>query len=152
MTGEECMAAALAEAKKAYTEGETPVGAALFRGDILLAADHNRTEQKRDPLAHAELLVLREGLRLTGGRLAGCTLYVTMEPCPMCTGAILHARPDRVVFGCFDDKAGCLGGALSLPDCLDVYPVEIRSLVLADEAASLLKSFFAERRTEKAAR
>ena len=147
-TAEEKMGAALAEAREAYAEGETPVGAALFRGGELLCADHNRTEALRDPTAHAEMLVLRRGIALLGGYLSGCELYVTMEPCPMCTGAVLQARPDLLCYGCPDERAGCCGGALPLPECLSLAPVRIRGFVREGDCRELLQSFFRERRQE----
>ena len=148
-TPEEKMGAALEEARKAYAEVETPVGAALFFGNELLCSDHNRAESLRDPTAHAEMLVLRHGAGLRGGFLAGCELYVTMEPCPMCTGAVLLARPDLLCYGCRDDRAGCCGGALPLPECLSLAPVRIRGFVREDECRELLQAFFRERREEK---
>ena len=99
----ERMAAALQEAEKALQEGEIPVGAALYRGNTLLWADHNRREQAHDPTAHAELLCMRNGAAAKGDwRLNDCTLYVTLEPCPMCAGAMVMSRVGRCVFGAAD--------------------------------------------------
>lgn len=110
------MAAALREAEKALAEGEIPVGAALYHGDTLLWADHNRREADHDPTAHAEMLCLREGARVLGDwRLHECTLYVTLEPCPMCSGALLMSRLGRCVFGAADPEAGCCGSVYDLP-------------------------------------
>ncbi len=147
-TAEEKMGPALEEARKAYLERETPVGAALFCEGRLLCSDHNRTEAMRDPTAHAEKLVIERGVQLRGGTLAGCELYVTMEPCPMCTGAVLLARPDILCYGCRDDRAGCCGGALPLPECLSLAPVRIRGFVREEECRALLRAFFRERREE----
>ncbi len=110
------MLKALEEAEKALAEGEVPVGAALYRGDELLWADHNRRETQNDPTAHAEILCLRHGARELGDwRLKDCTLYVTLEPCPMCAGALLMSRLGRCVFGAADPEAGCCGSVYDLP-------------------------------------
>ena len=102
------MRLALAEAETALLEGEVPVGAALYRGETLLWSDHNRREARKDPTAHAEMLCLRHGAEQLGDwRLKDCTLYVTLEPCPMCAGAIVNAHIPRVVFGA-SDPAGRL--------------------------------------------
>ena len=111
-----CMEIALREAEKALNEGEIAVGAALFRGDTLLWSDHNRREQLHDPTAHAEILCLRNGARaLRDWRLADCTLYVTLEPCPMCAGALVMSRLGRCVFGAADPEMGCCGSVYDLP-------------------------------------
>ena len=107
---------AAGEAEKALEEGEIPVGAALFRGDTLLWADHNRREQAHDPTAHAELLCMRHGAAEKGDwRLNDCTLYVTLEPCPMCAGAMVMSRVGRCVFGAADAEKGCCGSIYDLP-------------------------------------
>ncbi len=111
-----CMRIALREAEAAAAEGEVAVGAALFRGDELLWADHNRREQLHDPTAHAEMLCLRRGAgKLGDWRLSGCTLYVTLEPCPMCAGALVMSRLGRCVFGAADPDMGCCGSVYDLP-------------------------------------
>ena len=110
------MKTALSEAEKALAEGEIPVGAALYRGGTLLWADHNRREQRKDPTAHAEMLCLRAGAeRLGDWRLSECTLYVTLEPCPMCAGAMAMSRLGRCVFGAADPAMGCCGSVYDLP-------------------------------------
>lgn len=110
------MRTALEEAEKALREGEIPVGAALYRGETLLWADHNRRETRKDPTAHAEILCLRHGAEKLGDwRLKDCTLYVTLEPCPMCAGAMLMSRLGRCVFGAADPEAGCCGSVYDLP-------------------------------------
>ena len=110
------MLRALEEAEKALAEGEVPVGAALYRGGELLWADHNRREAMKDPTAHAEILCLRRGAQVLGDwRLKDCTLYVTLEPCPMCAGALLMSRLGRCVFGAADPEVGCCGSVYDLP-------------------------------------
>ena len=110
------MEVALAEARAALDEGETPVGASLFLGDRMICSDHNRREQLHDPTAHAELLCLRRGGELLGDwRLSECTLYVTLEPCPMCAGAMVMSRVGRCVFGAADAEKGCCGSIYDLP-------------------------------------
>ena len=112
----EGMDIALSQARLALEEGEVPVGAALFHGDSLLWADHNRREQNRDPTAHAEMLCLRHGAeRLGDWRLNDCILYVTLEPCPMCAGAIVMSRIGKCVFGAYDPEKGCCGSVYDLP-------------------------------------
>ena len=110
------MRTALKEAEKALREGEIPVGAALYHGETLLWADHNRRETLKDPTAHAEMLCLRHGAEKLGDwRLNDCTLYVTLEPCPMCSGALLMSRLGRCVYGAADPDAGCCGSVYDLP-------------------------------------
>ena len=112
----ERMQTALREAGKARAEGEIPVGAALYRGDTLLWADHNRREQQHDPTAHAEMICMRLGAEKKGDwRLNDCTLYVTLEPCPMCAGAMVMSRVGRCVFGAADPEKGCCGSVYDLP-------------------------------------
>lgn len=142
------MARALEQARLAAGREEVPVGAVLVGPDGLVAEAHNRTRQAADPTAHAEMTVLREGaLRLGDWRLLGHTLYVTLEPCAMCAGAIVLARVPRLVFGTRDPKAGMCG---SLEDLVRDerlnHRVEVVEGVLADEAAELLRGFFRERR------
>ena len=144
------MAVALAEARAAAGAGEVPVGAvALVRGRVV-AARHNEREGAADPTAHAEILALRDAAAAIGGwRLSDVTLVVTLEPCPMCAGALVAARVGRVVYGAGDPRAGACGTLYNL--CSDPrlnHEVEIVSGVRAAECGSLLSSFFAEKRTE----
>ncbi len=146
------MAVALEEARAALLEGEVPVGAALYRGEELLWADHNRTEQRRDPTAHAELLCLRRGAEKIGNwRLRDCTLYVTLEPCPMCSGAMVMSRLGHCVFGAADPERGCCGSVYDLPGdpalhgCTSWAEGE-----QAEACRELLRAFFDRRRSEKA--
>ena len=141
---------ALKEACKAFAEGEVPVGAALYHGDTLLWADHNRREAQKDPTAHAEILCLRNGAaRLGDWRLKDCTLYVTLEPCPMCSGALLMSRLGRCVFGAADPESGCCGSIYDLPadPLLHGHTVWEQSDA-GEECKELLNRFFSERRPE----
>ncbi len=138
------MELALREAAAALSEGEVPVGAALFHGDTLLWADHNRREQLQDPTAHAELLCLRYGAEKLGSwRLTGCTLYVTLEPCPMCAGAIINARIGTVVYGAKEPNFGSCGSVINLFEERYGYHPKLYGGVLAEDCAALLTNFFA---------
>jgi tRNA(adenine34) deaminase len=142
------MQAALDEARLAASRDEVPVGAAIVSGGRILARAHNETVARRDPTAHAELLVLREALQAAGtDRLSDCTLYVTLEPCAQCAGAIVLAKVGRVVFGAYDPKAGMAG---SVGDVLRHPGLNHRPEVIGGVAESdcgrLLEVFFANRR------
>ncbi len=132
------MQLALEQARQAGDRGEVPVGAVLVRGDEVLGARGNEREARRDPTAHAELLVLRDAAALLGGwRLLDATLYVTLEPCPMCAGALVVARVARLVYGASDPKGGGAGGVVDVTGSSGFnHRVEVRGGVLADEAAS----------------
>lgn len=142
------MRLALEEALRAFEEGEVPVGAVLVRDGELLKKAHNLRESLNDPSAHAEILVLRAAAEVTGSwRLGGATLFVTKEPCIMCSGAIINSRIKRLVYGCRDQKAGGFDSLYTiLSDERLNHHVEVSSGVLAEECASLLKRFFQERR------
>ena len=140
--------AALVEARDAAARGEVPVGALVMHAGRVLATASNRTLTDTDPTAHAEVIALRAAARALGTwRLTGCTLYVTLEPCAMCAGAIVLARVDRVVFGAWDEKAGMAGsvGDLLRHPRLNHRP-QVAGGVLADACSELLQSFFRERR------
>ena len=124
------------------------MGAVLVRGGELFAARGNERESRRDPTAHAELLVLRDAAALLGGwRLLDATLYVTLEPCPMCAGALVIARVCRLVYGAADPKAGAAGSVVDLTDNPGFnHQLRVTGGLRADEAAALLRQFFAERR------
>ena len=144
------MRRALEVARDALSNGEVPVGAVVVRGDEIIASAGNRTARDGDATAHAELLAIREASRALGGwRLEGCTLYVTLEPCAMCAGAIVLSRVARVVFGAWDDKAGMAGSVEDLlrHPRLNHRP-EVVGGVLAAECGGLLSDFFATRRAE----
>jgi tRNA(adenine34) deaminase len=145
---EERMGAALEQARDAERHGDVPIGAALFRGGELLAAAGNERELRKDPTAHAEVLAIRAAASALGGwRLPGTTLYVTLEPCAMCAGAIVLARIPTVVFGAPDPKAGAAGSVLDVlaNPALNHRP-EIVPGIREAESATLLRTFFAARR------
>lgn len=141
-TFERFMRAALEEARLAASEGEVPVGAVLVKNDEIVARAHNKVEQTHDATAHAELLCLRQGMELLGARLIGCTLFVTLEPCAMCAGACVNAKLGRLVYGAFDDAAGCCGTRMDLTDRCFLHSVETWGGVLEEECKELLSSFF----------
>lgn len=145
------MREALKEAQAAADAGEVPVGAVLVDNGVIVARAGNRTLRDGDPTAHAEMLVLREGAKVAKNhRLTNATLYVTLEPCPMCAGGIVQARPSRIVFGASDPRMGAVGGALSLFDLPGInHRPWVRRGVLADDVKALLTTFFAQRRTVK---
>jgi tRNA(adenine34) deaminase len=142
------MRLALEEARAAAAGGDVPVGAVVARGDEVVARAGNAREREQDPTAHAEILTLRQTARAVGNwHLEGCTLYVTLEPCAMCAGALVLARIDRLVLGAADPKAGFAG---SLGDIVRDgrlnHEVEVTVGVLAEECGEVLRAFFAERR------
>lgn len=145
------MKEAIKEAKKAEEIGEVPIGAIIVKGNDIISRGHNRRELERNPLAHAEIIAIQEASRNLGGwRLIGTTLYVTLEPCPMCAGAILQSRIERVVFGASDPKAGCVGTLMNLlQDERFNHQAEVVQGVLADECGHLLKEFFKQIRNKK---
>jgi len=145
---EELMALALERAREAERHGDVPIGAVVARDGEPLAAAGNERELRRDPTAHAEILAIRAAAEMLGGwRLPGTTLYVTLEPCAMCAGAIVLARIPTVVYGAPDPKAGAAGGALDvLADPALNHRPEVLAGVLEDECAAVLREFFAARR------
>jgi tRNA(adenine34) deaminase len=145
---EELMAEALAEARRGLESNEVPIGALVVVEGEIVARAHNAPITLADPTAHAEILALREAARKRGNyRLTGATLFATIEPCPMCCGAILHARVSRVVYGAVDPKAGAVESLYHLLDDPRLnHRVAIRGGVLAPESALLLKAFFEAKR------
>ena len=145
---EKWMSIALEQAVNAEKEGEVPVGAILVKDGLIVARAHNQPISTHDATAHAEIQLLRAaGGKLKNYRLTGTSLYVTLEPCAMCLGAIMHARVDRIVFGAFDPKTGVCGSSENLIDanCFN-HKVHLVSGVLEDESKQLLKKFFVSRR------
>ncbi len=142
---------ALAEARKAASIAEVPIGCVIVRDNKIIARAHNLRETKQDPAAHAELLAIRKAAKkLNSWRLLDTTLYVTLEPCTMCMGAIILARIPTVVFGCFDPKAGAAGSLYDLSkDSRLNHSCELISGIRHQECSSLLTSFFAELRRKK---
>ncbi len=145
------MGVALREAKKAADRGEVPIGAVVVRDDIVLGRGFNYRETRRDPVAHAEIIAIRKAARKElSWRLNGVTLYVTLEPCIMCMGAILLARIDRVVFGCHDPKGGAAGSLYDLSDDKRLnHRFTLISGVREAECSSMLCGFFEELRKRK---
>ena len=146
------MKKALEQAALAAEKGEIPVGAVIVKNDEILCATHNLCEELHDATAHAERLAISEAGRLTGSwRLSDCTLYVTLEPCPMCTGAAINARIGRIVYAAKDPRAGACESLVKLP----AYPLESAPVceggLLEEEALELLRTFFLKKRSEKKA-
>ena len=142
------MREALIEAKKAFSLGEIPIGAVIVENGQIIARDHNRREELKDPTAHAEILVMRKAGAILGGwRLSQTTLYVTIEPCPMCAGALVQARVGRIVYGAEDSKAGAVTSLYSIAtDERLNHRLEVTGGVLAEEAVALMRQFFQSRR------
>jgi len=149
MTDSDFMQAALAEARQAAEAGEVPIGAVVVYGEAIVARGQNRVLRDLDPTAHAEIVALRAAAAALGNyRLPGCTLYVTLEPCAMCAGAMIHARLDRLVFAAADPKAGACGSVLSVVNHPKLnHQMWVEQGSGGEESAELLRSFFRERRT-----
>jgi len=145
------MAEALRQARRAYAAGEVPVGAVIVQDGRVIARAWNQVELLKDATAHAEMLALTQAQEALGDwRLTGCTLFVTKEPCPMCAGALVHTRVDRVVFGAPDAKGGAAGGAMNLLQFPSLnHRCEITGGVRAEECRELLKRFFVQQRTRR---
>ena len=148
MTDEHWMSLALAEAERARGEAEVPVGAVVVLAGDLLATGRNRRERDQDPLAHAEVLALREAASKVGSwRLIGCTMYVTLEPCAMCAGLIVNARLGRLVYGCDDPKAGACHSLYQITDDSRLnHRCTVVAGVLTERCSALLSDFFANKR------
>ena len=140
------MRLAINEAKKAFKKDEVPVGAIIVKNGEVIAKAYNTREYGKNALYHAEIKAIDKACKKLGGwRLVGCTMYVTLEPCPMCAGAIINSRIERVVYGAPDHKAGAFGTMLNLTD-YPLYKPQIEGGVLSDDCASLLSTFFKQKR------
>ena len=150
MTDFDFMQAALTEARLAAEGGEVPVGAVVVREGEILARGQNRVLRDFDPTAHAEIVAMRAAAAFVGNyRLPGCILYVTLEPCAMCAGAMIHARLDRLVFSAADPKAGAAGSVLAVLNHPQLnHKMLVEQGMLAEESAELLRGFFRERRAQ----
>jgi tRNA(adenine34) deaminase len=148
MTDERFMQAALELAQEAWRDGEVPVGAVVVEDGEIVGRGYNQPISRNDPTAHAEVMALRDaGCRLGNYRLPGCELFVTIEPCSMCAGAILHARIARVVFGAADPKTGACGSVVNLFEELRLnHHATVEGGLLAEECGGLVSRFFAEKR------
>ena len=149
---EKYMKAAIREAKKAYALDEVPIGCVIVQDGTIIARGYNRRNTEGNTLAHAELTAIKKASKKTGDwRLEDCTMYVTLEPCQMCAGAIVQARIDKVVIGSMNPKAGCAGSVLNLLE-MDGFnhKVEVERGVLEEECSTMLSGFFKELRMEKA--
>ncbi|MDL2218367.1 tRNA adenosine(34) deaminase TadA [Christensenellaceae bacterium OttesenSCG-928-M15] len=143
---ERFMRMAIEEAQRAFDLEEVPVGAVVVKQGKVIARAHNLCEAANDPMAHAELLALREAARQENGRLEGCTLYVTLEPCAMCAGAAILARVSRIVFGAFDEQAGCCGSVADITDHWFSHSIQVYGGLFEEECAVLLHTFFERKR------
>ena len=149
MTDLDFMREALALAREAFEDGEVPVGCVITRGEEIVGRGRNRREKDKSALAHAEIEAINEACRNLGGwRLWECTLYVTLEPCPMCAGAIVNARIPRVVYGASDAKCGAVRSVCSLFSMEFNHHPKVESGILEEECASLLTEFFQKLRIE----
>lgn len=148
---EKFMKEAIKQAKKAAAIGETPIGAVIVRDGKIIARAYNKRETKKNALMHAEISAIDKACKRMGGwRLPGCDMYVTLEPCPMCAGAILNARIENLYFGAYDKKSGCAGGKINLMDMgLVNYTVNTQGGVLEDECTKIIKDFFKDLREQK---
>jgi len=144
MNKEYYMKEALKEAKKAFDKEEVPIGAVIVKDKKIIARAHNLKEELQDATAHAEVLAIRQAAEKLGGwRLNGCTLYVTIEPCPMCAGALVQSRVDTLVYGATDPKGGAAGTLFNLVDSnLLNHRLEIQHGILEDQCRQIMKSFF----------
>ena len=149
MTDHDAMQAALAEARLAAEAGEVPIGAVVVHNGAIIARGQNRVIRDLDPTAHAEIVALRDAAGAIGNyRLIDCTLYITLEPCAMCAGAMIHARIERLVFAAADPKAGAAGSVLSVLNHPQLnHQMRVEQGILAEESAEILRTFFRERRS-----
>lgn len=151
MTNEKWMKEAIKQAKKAAQKDEVPIGCVIVKDDQIIARAYNKREMKQCSTAHAEILAIEKACKKLGSwRLEDCDLYVTLEPCPMCSGAIIQSRIRNVIFGAYDPKGGCMGSNMNINDVrgFNHYP-DIEGGILQDECSRLLKDFFKAKRKKK---
>lgn len=148
---EKYMREAIRQAKKAYAKNETPIGCVIVRDGLVIARGYNKRNEKKNTLAHAEIIAIHKASRVVGDwRLEDCTMYVTLEPCPMCAGAIVQARIPRVVIGSMNAKAGCAGSVVNLLQMEGFnHKVEVQTGVLREECSQMMSGFFRELRLRK---
>lgn len=148
---ERYMKEAIRQAKKAYSLDETPIGCVIVYEGKIIGRGYNRRNTDKNPLAHAEITAIKKASKKMGDwRLEGCTMYVTLEPCQMCAGAIIQSRMTRVVVGCMNPKAGCAGSVLNLLNVAQFnHQAELETGVLEEECSELMKRFFRELRERK---
>lgn len=148
---EKYMKQAISQARKAYELGEVPIGCVIVYEDKIIGRGYNRRTVDKNTLAHAELTAIRKaGKKIDDWRLEGCTMYVTLEPCQMCSGAIVQARIPRVVIGCMNPKAGCAGSILNLLNMKEFnHQVDVTTGILGEECSAMMKQFFRELRENK---
>lgn len=151
MNNEKWMKEAIKQAKKAAQKDEVPIGCVIVKDDQIIARAYNKREMKQCSTAHAEILAIEKACKKLGNwRLEDCDLYVTLEPCPMCSGAIIQSRIRNVIFGAYDPKGGCMGSNMNINDVrgFNHYP-DIEGGILQDECSRLLKEFFKAKRKKK---
>jgi tRNA(adenine34) deaminase len=144
------MAEALAEAERAYKKGEVPIGCVIVRDGKIIARARNKKERLSDSTAHAEMLALKKAQKKTGSKyLSDCTLFVTIEPCAMCAGALINTRIGRLVFGAWEPKTGCCGSVMNVAEMRLNHTFEVRGGVLYEECKEIMQRFFREKREKK---
>lgn len=148
---EKYMKEAVRQAKKAYAIGEVPIGCVIVYEDKIIGRGYNRRTIDKNPLAHAEMIAIKKASKKMGDwRLEDCTMYVTLEPCQMCSGAVVQSRMKKVVVGCMNPKAGCAGSILNMLQVPEFnHQVELETGVLEEECSEMMKSFFRELREKK---
>ncbi len=151
---ERWMAEALAEARRALEEDEVPIGCVIIHGTRVVGRGHNRVEALKDPTAHAEIIAIGAATRALGSKwLSECTVYVNVEPCSMCAGALVLSRIDRLVYGAADPKAGACGSVINIADSRSLnHRIEVTSGVMEDESRTIVKSYFRRKRACEASR
>ncbi len=150
MNREEIMLTALSKARESFEDGEVPVGAAVVKNGEIISTGRNRREKGKNALYHAEIEAINEACRKLGGwRLWECELFVTLEPCPMCTGAIINSRLKKVTFGAYDKKAGCLGSVMNMLSFPFNHKPEIEGGFMEQECSEILSKFFKRLREDK---